>query len=108
MRIIVFIICMMICLLALTEWTIFGLLTLAGLIGLVENIKWLKWLVYRTSTLWDILIFGATIVATVKLGVTITASLTIASIGFTFGYRPYIQAQRAKQISRNKQFKHRL
>lgn len=101
-------VCMLICMLTLTEWTIFGLLTLAGLIGLVENIKWLKWLVYRTSTFWDIMIFGATIIATVKLGVTITASLTIASIGFTFGYRPYIQAQRAKQLAKKGNYKHRL
>jgi len=99
---------MLICLLAITEWTIFGLLTLAGLIGLIENIKWLKWIVYRLSAPIDILIFVATIIATASLGVTITASLTIASIGFTFGYRPWIQAQRAKQIAKNKQYKHRL
>lgn len=108
MRFVLFTICMLICMLVLTEWTIFGLLTLAGLIGLIENISWLKWLVYRTSTFWDIIIFGATIIATVQLGVTITASLTIASIGFTFAYRPYIQAQRAKAKASKSQFKHRL
>ncbi len=92
----------------LAIWTFFGLLTLAGMIGLVENIGWLKWLVYRTSTFWDILIFGGTIAATVSLGVTITASLTIASLGFTFGYRPFIQNARKKQQDKNKQFKHKL
>ena len=74
----------------LATWTFFGLLTLAGFVGMVESIPILKWIVYRTSALFDIVIFGLTIIATVKLGVTITASLTIAGLGFTFLYRPYI------------------
>ena len=77
----------------LATWTFFGLLTFAGFVGMVESIPILKWIVYRTSALFDVIIFGLTIVATVKLGVTITASLTIAGLCFTFLYRPYIQHQ---------------
>lgn len=113
MRTIGFIICMFIGLAiggVLVAWIFFGLLTLSGLIGLIENIAPLKWIVYRTSAFWDIIIFLATIIATAKLGVTITASLSVAGLGFTFVYRPWIQAQRAKDKAAqlDKQFKHRL
>ena len=74
----------------LATWTFFGLLTFAGFVGMVESIPVLKWIVYRTSALFDVVIFGLTIIATVKLGVTITASLTIAGLCFTFLYRLYI------------------
>lgn len=80
----------------IAAWTFFGLLTFAGFVGLVETVPLLKWIVYRTSQLFDFVIFGLTIAATVKLGVTITASLTIAGLAFTFIYRPYIASQRAK------------
>lgn len=71
----------------------FGLLTLIGFIVLVESIPVLKWLIYRTSGLFDIIIFGVCIFATIRLGVTITAALTLAGIGFSLVYRPYIQTQ---------------
>ncbi len=72
----------------------FGILTLIGFIALVEQIPILKWIVHRTSSLFDILIFGAGIIATVSLGVTITAALTVAGLGFTLVYRPYIIGKR--------------
>lgn len=82
----------------LATWTLFGILTFMGFVALVESITILKWIVYKTSGLFDLIIFGATIVATVRLGVTITASLTIAGLCFTFLYRPYIQ----HQVNKNK------
>ena len=84
----------------IAAWTFFGLLTFAGFVGLVESIPLLKWIIYRTSQLFDFLIFGLTIAATVKLGVTITASLTIAGLAFTFVYRPYIASKRAKNTKK--------
>ncbi len=75
----------------LATWIFFGILTFAGFVGMVESITLLKWIVYKTSGLFDVIIFAATIMATVRLGVTVTASLTIAGLLFTFVYRPWIQ-----------------
>lgn len=86
----------------IAAWTFFGLLTFMGFVGLVETIPLLKWIVYRTSKFFDFVFFGLTIVATVKLGVTITASLTIACLAFTFVYRPYIANKRVKAKSKYK------
>ena len=81
----------------LAAWTFFGILTFVGLVGLIETTPPLKWLVYRTSALMDVVIFVATLAATAKLGVTITASLTITGLCFTFLYRPYIRDKKEKQ-----------
>ena len=81
----------------LATWIFFGILTFAGFVGLIESIPVLKWVVYRTSGLFDIIIFVSTIIATVRLGVTITASLTIAGLLFTFVYRPYITYSKTKK-----------
>lgn len=69
----------------------FGTFMFLGLVGLVENIPFIKWFVYRSNKLWDILIFIASIVATVKLGVTITGAITVASVIYTFVYAPAIR-----------------
>lgn len=84
----------------LAAWIFFGILTFVGFVGLIESIPVLKWIVYRTSGLFDVIIFVLTIIATVKLGVTITASLSIAGLLFTFVYRPYINYK--KQQLKNK------
>lgn len=80
----------------IATWILFGALTFSGFVGLVESVPVLKWIVYRTSGLFDIVIFVTSIVATIKLGVTITASLTIAGLLFTFVYRPYIIFQKSQ------------
>lgn len=93
MRQIVFVIAMIAGLMMghmIASFIFFGLLTFAGFVFLVENITILRWIVYRTSALFDVLIFAASIVATVQLGVTITASLTVAGLAFTLLYRPWI------------------
>lgn len=82
----------------IASFIFFGMLTFAGFVFLVENITILKWIVYRTSALFDVLIFVASIVATIQLGVTITASLTVAGLAFTLLYRPWI----VKQLSKRK------
>lgn len=69
----------------------FGLLMFLGLVGLIENIPAIKWLVYKSNKFWDIMLFIASIIATVKLGVTITGAITVASIIYTFIYAPFIR-----------------
>ena len=75
----------------------FGAITLIGFIVLVETISPLKWLIVRTSSLIDILIFVFTIMATASLGVTVTAALTFAGLGFTLVYAPWLRSQRKKR-----------
>lgn len=75
----------------------FGVITLVGLIALVENIPFIKWFVYRTNNIIDVLLFVLAGIATVKLGVTITAALTVAGLGYTMIYAPYVRKQLNKQ-----------
>ena len=79
----------------------FGIITLIGLIALTENIPFIKWFVYKTNTIIDVLIFVLAAIATVKLGVTITAALTVAGLGYTMVYAPYVRNQISKTKSAN-------
>ena len=100
MRQIIFIVAMFIGLMMghmIASFIFFGMITFAGFVFLVENITILKWIVYRTSALFDVLIFVASIVATIQLGVTITASLTVAGLAFTLLYRPWIINKMSKR-----------
>ena len=80
----------------MATYIFFGLITLAGLIFLIESVPWLRWIVYRLNGTFDIIIFVLTVIATIKLGVTIAASLTVAGVGFTMLYRPYINHVKSK------------
>lgn len=71
----------------------FGLITLIGLIALVESIGALKWIVKRTSKVIDVIIFIFTLIATASYGLNITAALTIAGIGYSLVYAPYIRQE---------------
>lgn len=82
---------------------IFGLMMLAGLVGLVENIPIVKWFVYRTNNFIDIALFIAAGVATVYMGVTITAALTVCGLGYTYVYAPYVRARVAEALAREKE-----
>lgn len=84
----------------MATYLFFGILTLVGLIALVESVRPLKWLFERTTSFIDIIIFILTVMATVQLGVTITASLTVAGLGFTLLYSPYLR-QRYKSTKIN-------
>lgn len=75
----------------------FGALTLLGLVVLVESIGPLKWLLKRTSKVLDIAIFILSIIATIQLGFMITAGLTVAGIGFSLIYAPYIREEHKKK-----------
>lgn len=69
----------------------FGIVMLTGLVALIEAIKPLKWFVRKTSKVLDVLIFMFTIIATASYGLNITAGLTIAGLGYTLVYAPYIR-----------------
>lgn len=75
----------------MASYIFFGIMTLIGFIALVENVRPLKWFIERTTSFIDVVIFLLTIAATVNLGVTITASLTVAGLGFTLLYGPFIR-----------------
>ena len=74
--------------------TFFGALELAGLIAIVESIPLLKKLLSRTSKVFDVIIFGFTILATMQYGLTVAASLTVAGLGYTLFYGPHLREQR--------------
>lgn len=80
----------------------FGTVTLLGLVVLIESMPLLKWLVTKSSKLIDIMIFVFTIALMANSGITATAALTIAGVGYTLVYAPYLRAQRTEQRS-NKQ-----
>lgn len=74
--------------------TFFGLLSLIGLIVLVESIRPLRWILSRTSKIFDAMLFIFTILATVGYGLNIAASLTVAGLGYTLVYGPWLREQR--------------
>jgi hypothetical protein len=74
--------------------TFFGIVMLTGMIVVIETIPPLKWLVSRMTSTLDVVIFVATILATAMLGLNITAGLTVAGLGFTLIYAPYLREQR--------------
>jgi len=80
-----------------TSYTFFGIITLVGLIAMIESVPTLKWVVMRTSNIIDILIFVFTIIATAQFGVTIAASLTVASLGYTAFYKPFLVKERERE-----------
>lgn len=80
--------------------TFFGILLIAGFVGLVEYIPILKWIVYRCSATIDILLWILSAISIVALGVTIAGALGVASLAFTFVYRPYIQSKMAEMKQR--------
>lgn len=86
---------------AIATYIFMGILTLLGLVFLIEAIKPLKWLVERSVSILDIIIFGITIIATLQLGVTIAASLTVAGLGFTMLYAPFVRVRKRARKNGN-------
>lgn len=90
----------------IVSYIFFGMMTLIGFIALVESIRPLKWFVERASSLIDVIIFFATLTATFELGVTITATLTVAGLGFTLLYAPYLRARYRNKKNKRKNNKY--
>lgn len=74
--------------------TFFGVLTLIGMISLIESIPFLKWIVKRTTSLVDIVLFALTIAALSSYGFSIAGGLTVAGLGFTLVYAPYVRKEK--------------
>ena len=71
----------------------YGLMSFVGLIALIETIPLLKWIVIKATSLIDILIFAASIAATLYSGYNISASLVLVGLGYTLVYAPYVRHQ---------------
>ncbi len=78
---------------AIATYVFFGLIILGGLIALVENNRFLKILVRKTNRMVDIILFAITIYASLTIGVTLTASLTFAGLGFSLVYAPWLRSK---------------
>lgn len=74
-------------------YVFFGSITLAGLIAISESNKYVRHIILKSNRLLDISIFALTIYATVSLGITMTASLTFAGLGYTLVYAPYLRSK---------------
>ncbi len=80
--------------------TFFGIVMLVGLVVLVESMSPLKWFVRKTSKIIDVLIFGVTAISMASFGLNMTAALTIAGVGYTLVYAPYLREQSPKKQPR--------
>ena len=74
-------------------YVFFGAITLAGLIAIIESNKYFRHIITKSNRLLDVLIFTLTIYATISLGITMTASLTFAGLGYTLVYVPYLRSR---------------
>lgn len=71
-----------------------GLMILAGIIFLAESIKPLRWIVYKTIGFIDIIAFVFGIYAMLAFGFTMALGITIAGLGITLAYRPYVNSKK--------------
>ncbi|GAA3553674.1 hypothetical protein [Snuella lapsa] len=78
---------------AIATYVFFGVATLAGLIAIAESNTYIRHCIIKSNRLVDVLIFLLTIYSTLTLGVTITASLTIAGLGYSLVYAPYLRSR---------------
>ena len=85
--------------------TFFGVVMLIGLIVLIESIPPLRWLMSKTSKIIDVMIFVFTIFAMASYGLNITAALTIAGLGYTLVYAPYLRERNLEQGSSKSKIK---
>ncbi len=74
-------------------YVFFGTITLAGLVAIAESNKYIRFIIVKSNRLLDVSIFALTIYATVSLGITMTASLTFAGLGYSLVYAPYLRSR---------------
>ena len=72
-------------------YVFFGVVTLAGLVALAETNKYIRYMIVKGNKTIDVLIFVSTVIATASLGVTVAASLTVAGLGYTLLYAPWLR-----------------
>lgn len=81
---------------AIGTYVFFGVITLAGLIAIAESNKYVRYVIVNSSYVIDMAIFVATIYATATLGVTVAASLTVAGLGYSLAYAPWLRQRALK------------
>lgn len=81
---------------AMATYIVSGLLILGGFVALVEGIKPIRWIAERTTRLIDIGLFVASAVALVTVGTTVAVGLSIAGIGMSIGYGPFLRRRLRK------------
>ena len=77
----------------IATYVFFGIATLSGLIAIAENSTYIRHCIAKSNRLIDVLIFILTIYSTLTLGVTITASLTFAGLGYSLVYAPWLRSR---------------
>ena len=70
-----------------------GSVALMGLVVMSERYPTIKFVIQRSNMLLDLVIFGGSIYAASTLGVTVAGGLTIAGLGYTLLYAPYVRRQ---------------
>jgi len=86
----------------IATYVFFGIATLAGLVAIAESNRYVRFLITKSNKFLDLLIFAATIYATAILGVTITASLVFAGLGYTLVYAPWLRQRELLNKLNNK------
>ncbi|MDC7995519.1 hypothetical protein [Altibacter sp. HG106] len=81
---------------AIATYIFFGIIILAGMIALIESNRYLKYLAVKSNKLIDILLFALSLYATISLGITITASITFAGLGYTLVYAPILRRNKSE------------
>jgi len=81
---------------AIGTYLFVGIVTLAGLVALAETNKYVRYIIIKGNKTVDVIIFGASLIATAQLGPTIAASLTVAGLGYTLIYAPWVRQRAAK------------
>lgn len=74
-------------------YVFFGIVTLAGLIAISESNPYVKYVIMNSNRTVDLIIFAGTVYATAALGVTVAASLTVAGLGYTLVYAPWLRSK---------------
>lgn len=69
----------------------FGTLTLIGLIVVIESMPLAKRILARSSRVLDVIILCFTIFAIASFGLNIAAALTVAGVGYSLFYAPYLR-----------------
>ena len=80
----------------------FGCVMLAGLVVMLSSMPKLQKVMARMTGVLDVAIFLFTIIATAQFGLNITAALTIAGLGYTLVYAPWLREKYATEAKKNK------
>lgn len=81
----------------------FGTVSIVGLVLLAENNKYVKWVIVNGNIWIDLLIFGASLYALIKLGPTVAGGLTFAGVAYSGVVAPYYRQKYSRERGFRKQ-----